>query len=107
MFKYLIYKFLNLWFYKIIINADVKTNSIEKIMKIRLFNFIKRKPSRNINYNPPLKNIKSIPSNLLKKQEPTTGELLIEITEQIKKILANIDKKDKEILAQLKKISGK
>ncbi len=76
-------------------------------MKIRLFNFIKRNPSRNINCNPPLKNISSIPNNLQAKKELTTGEMLVKITELIKEILDDMVKKDKEILAQLKRLSGK
>lgn len=76
-------------------------------MKIRLFNFTKRNLSRNINYNLPFKDITCIPNNPPKKQELSTGELLVKITEQIDGILANIDKKNKELLAQLKRISKK
>ncbi len=76
-------------------------------MKIRLFNFIKRNPSTNINYNPPLKNLSKTPNNMLTKKELTPGEKLVKITELIKERLSNIADKDKEILAQLKSISGK
>ena len=54
-------------------------------MKIRLFNFIKRKPSRNIklNYNPsiynsPIKNISQIPKNTIRKNELTLDEKLVQ-----------------------------
>lgn len=76
-------------------------------MKIKLFNFTRRNFNRNINYNPPIKNISKIPSNLPVKKQLTTGEKLVKITELIDKILCRIDKKNEEILAKLKKISEK
>jgi len=76
-------------------------------MQIKLFNFIKRNPNRNINFNPPLKNLSKIPNNLPTKKVLTPGEQLVRITELIKQILCEMDEKNKEILAQLKKLSGK
>lgn len=72
-------------------------------MKIKLFNFTRRNPVRNINYNPPIKNLSKIPSNLPVKKELTPGKKLVKITELINKILCRVDKKNEEILAQLKK----
>lgn len=81
-------------------------------MKIRLFNFIKSKTSRNIklNYNPsiynsPIKNISKIPKNTITKNELTLNEKLVQVTELIKRILCRIDEKNKEILNDLKSLS--
>ncbi len=40
-------------------------------MKIKLFHSVKRNPSRNINYNPPIKNISKMPNNTITKKELT------------------------------------
>lgn len=76
-------------------------------MKIRLFNSIKRNPSRNINYNQPIKNISIINNNIITKKQLTVGEKLVRMSELLNRILCRIEEKDKVLLEQLKRLSGK
>ena len=74
-------------------------------MKIKLFHSVKRNPSRNINYNPSIKNISKMPNNTITMKELTPGEKLVKITELINRILCRIEEKNKGMLGQLKKLS--
>lgn len=76
-------------------------------MKIRLFNSIKRNPSRNINYNQPIKNISIIHNNIITKKQLTVGEKLVRMTELLNRIICRIEEKDKVLLEQLKRLSRK
>lgn len=76
-------------------------------MKLKLFNFTKSNLNRNINYNPPLKNIANMPNNMLIKKEVSTEQKLVKISELLIKILAGIAENNKKISAQIKLIGEK
>ena len=71
-------------------------------MKLKLFNLTKSNLNRNINYNPPLKNIANMPNNMLIKKELTTGQKLVKISQLLIKILSGIEENNKKMSARIK-----
>lgn len=81
-----------------------------EIMKLKIFSYFQKSYtqkniSRNINYNPPLKNPLNLSNNMQKKKNVTAPEAMAKIIEHILKSLYEINKGYVQMSKELEKLS--